>query len=230
MNEKEQNVDIKFNDNGQFTLEEDMLIKVLKLRNESMIKSMMGIARETAKHVKSKFIYCECKIEEKGEDYVKLAGIEFKSSILAKKLKDCDSVFPYFATCGQEVSVHTEGLEDVFDKYVSEKVEYLALTQIRENMRDEIKKDYDVHGISHINPGSIQDWSTVEVNKIFDLLEKPAHLGLNVLESGMINPVRSVSGFMFLSESEFHNCILCRKENCPNRKAEFDEEEFINSL
>ena len=97
-------------------------------------------------------------------------------------------------------------------------------------MRDRIKNDYNVQGISHINPGSIKDWSTIEVNKIYNLLKNPINLGISVLESGMINPVRSVSGFMFLSESEFHNCILCRKVDCPNRRAEFDEEEYINSL
>ena len=223
-------MEIKFENNGQFTLEEEMLVKVLKLRNENMIDNVMEVARETAKHVKSKYVFTECKIEEKGEGYVKLAGVEFKSRILAKKLKDCDVVFPYFSTCGLEVAEHTESLEDVFDKYVSEKVEYLALRQIRENMRDRIKNDYNVQGISHINPGSIKDWSTIEVNKIYNLLKNPINLGISVLESGMINPVRSVSGFMFLSESEFHNCILCRKVDCPNRRAEFDEEEYINSL
>jgi hypothetical protein len=224
-------MEIKYDDNGKFNLDEEMLVKVLKLRNENMKENVMEVARETAKHMKSKYIFAECNIVEKGEDYIMLGDIKFKSRIMAKKLKDCDRVFPYFATCGLEVTEHTEALEDIFDKYVSEKVEYLALTQIREAMRDKIKADYNVHGISHINPGSIQDWSTVEVNKIFNLLEgKPSDLGLSVLESGMINPVRSVSGFMFLSENEFHNCILCRKVDCPNRRAEFDEEEYINSL
>jgi hypothetical protein len=224
-------METKFNDNGKFNLDEDMLVKVLKLRNENMIENVMGVAKETSKYVIPKYVFSECIIEEIGEGYVKLEGVEFKSRILAKKLKDCDRVFPYFATCGLEVTEHTEKLDDIFDKYVSEKVEYLALIQIRENMRDKVKSDYDVHGISHINPGSITDWSTVEVNKIFNLLGKKAlDIGISVLESGMINPVRSVSGFMFLSETEFHNCILCRREDCPNRKAEFDEEAFINSL
>ncbi|SHJ87432.1 hypothetical protein SAMN02745751_03600 [Dethiosulfatibacter aminovorans DSM 17477] len=224
-------MDIIINDNWRFNLDEDMLVKVLKLRNDNMIENVMKVAREASRHVKAKYIFSECAIEETGEDYVKLGGIEFKSRILANKLKDCDMVFPYFATCGLEVTEHTKTLEDVFDKYVSEKVEYLALTQIREKMRDKIKDDYNVHGISHINPGSIQGWSTVEVNKVFELLGgKPLELGISVLSSGMINPVRSVSGFMFLSEDEFHNCILCRKQDCPNRKAEFNEEEYINSL
>lgn len=215
---------------GVFALDEGILVKSLMLRGDAVIEKALAVARETSRYVKSKYVFSECRVEEVGDGYVTLNGVEFTSKILAHTLKDSDRVFPYFATCGEEVSEHTGGMTDLFDKYVSEKVEFLALAQARDTMRDKVKSVYGGHGISHINPGSIQDWSTLEMKKIDALLgDSPREMGIHILDSGMILPVRSVSGFMFVSEEEFHNCILCRRE-CPNRRAEFDEEAYVNSL
>lgn len=221
---------IVYKENERFNLDEELLIKSLKLRNNHMIEKALPVARKAARYVKTKYVFSECRIEAVGDGCVTLQGIEFTSNILEHTLRGCDRVFPYFATCGPEVSEHTGCIHDLFDKFVSEKVELLALAQAKEEMRDKVMSDHGVHGISHINPGSIEDWSPLEIKKICSLLDnRPIELGIRLLDSGMILPVRSVAGFMFLSEEEFHNCILCRRD-CPNRQAQFDEEAYVNSL
>jgi hypothetical protein len=36
-------------------------------------------------------------------------------------------------------------------------------------------------------------------------------------------PTKSVSGIIFPTEADFQSCQLCERENCPNRRAPYDE-------
>jgi hypothetical protein len=36
-------------------------------------------------------------------------------------------------------------------------------------------------------------------------------------------PTKSVSGIFFPTETSYENCQLCPRENCPNRRAEYNK-------
>jgi hypothetical protein len=39
----------------------------------------------------------------------------------------------------------------------------------------------------------------------------------------MMDPVHSVSGILFPTEEDFEECSLCPREDCPKRRAPFEE-------
>jgi hypothetical protein len=36
-------------------------------------------------------------------------------------------------------------------------------------------------------------------------------------------PTKSVSGIIFQTDDTFESCMLCQKDNCPNRRAPYNE-------
>jgi len=54
--------------------------------------------------------------------------------------------------------------------------------------------------------------------------------GVELTDSQLMKPNKSVSGFLFPSESDYENCQLCPRENCPNRSADFEEELYRERL
>ena len=66
--------------------------------------------------------------------------------------------------------------------------------------------------------------SPADEKVLFDLLgEAPAAIGVKLLDSMLMTPTKSVSGIRFPTEETFESCQLCPMENCPNRRAPYDE-------
>jgi len=63
-----------------------------------------------------------------------------------------------------------------------------------------------------------------EQRKLFALLGDPVkEVGVELTESCLMIPVKSVSGIWFPAKIDFENCQLCSRENCPGRRAPYDE-------
>jgi hypothetical protein len=43
------------------------------------------------------------------------------------------------------------------------------------------------------------------------------------MDSLMMDPVQSISGIIFPTETSFESCQLCPRENCPGRRAAYDK-------
>lgn len=73
-------------------------------------------------------------------------------------------------------------------------------------------------------PGSLETWPISEQVPLFTLLGKGAvEAGVEVSESFLLYPIKSVSGFYFSAAQHFENCAMCPRIDCPNRRAPFDE-------
>jgi hypothetical protein len=76
-----------------------------------------------------------------------------------------------------------------------------------------------------MSPGSLEDWPITEQPKLFSLFgDTEKSIGVKLTASLLMIPRKSISGILFPSEEGFVSCRLCPRENCPSRKAEFDEE------
>ena len=47
-------------------------------------------------------------------------------------------------------------------------------------------------------------------------------IGLELTDSCLMLPYKSVSGIAYETEATFENCMLCTRENCPTRRAPYD--------
>jgi hypothetical protein len=170
-------------------------------------------------------------IESITDSGVVIGGQSFRSRIVANKLQGHDYTWMYIATSGKEISEYLETVEDPLDKYILDQIAYFGCVQAMEEMTQAIDTQLGIARHIKLSPGSIIDWSVEEVKKFFLLLEGDYQkLGVRVLDSGLIDPLKSVSGVLVAAEEEFESCDICERANCPNRKTPFDEEKYSQMI
>lgn len=171
------------------------------------------------------FVIKEFGIDEIKKDGIIINGLFFHSKIVAKKLKDEKSVYVYIATSGRSISEYIDLFDDVLDKYILDQISYLAYLQAMNMMSEKIETEFKIDRHIRLCPGSIIDWSIADVKNIFKLMEGLYQkIDVNVLESGLINPLKSTSGIFYPTYEEFESCAICPRANCENRKMDFDED------
>lgn len=167
----------------------------------------------------------EYDIDEVNEKGAVIGGRFFRSKVLAKKIKDKKSVFFYISTCGREISDYIENTEDELDKYLLGEVAYLAYVRAMQALSEDTERVLGIERYVQLCPGSVYDWSVSDVKDIFALMDGLYQkLNVRVLDSGMIEPIKSVSGLFYATEEEFASCAICPRANCDNRVMEYDEE------
>ncbi|NLO27413.1 MAG: hypothetical protein GX113_04430 [Actinobacteria bacterium] len=174
-----------------------------------------------------KAVYTEAYIGERGDDRVSVGGVRFTSRVLVKNLDQAERLFPFVATCGDEID-SIEGPEgDIRHKawlYVlKQELVGVAVAQVQEH----IGRRYQISKLSFMNPGSgdASVWPLSQQKELFLLLgDVEGEIGVRLTDSFLLIPEMSVSGVMFPTETDFHSCQVCRRERCPNRRAPLDQE------
>ena len=210
----------------EFSLDEEALLGRLHCeRDDEPFTRALELLEEARPMMRPAFAVREVPIEKTEPSGFTAGGQFFRSKIASLKLKDEKTAFVYVATCGREISDYAEGIKDDLDQYLADTLAYMCYLRGIEAMAADLEKDWDFKRYISLCPGSIIDWSVSDVRKIFVLMEGLCQkLGARVLDSGMIDPIKSTSGFFYPSADEFESCAICPRANCPNRKAPFDEE------
>jgi hypothetical protein len=159
----------------------------------------------------------------KGEGTVEVDGVTFESHILRKNLEPANKLFPYIITVGPELE-HAAGAQgDLLKQYYLEEMANIALESAAGWLRGELEARYGVGGLANMSPGSLEDWPITEQTKLFSIFGDTERLiGVQLTESMLMVPRKSISGILFPSEEGFVACHLCERENCPGRKAAFE--------
>lgn len=222
----------KININYDFEINMELLLKLLNVNEISPVAKKAFKVAELAKNkVKPKFIIKEFKLGEIGNDFIEINSQRFHSRVIPKQLKNAKTAFIFIATCGTEILEYASSVTNMFDNYLLDQIAYLGFLTAMDDIQDYLLNNFDIKKYISLGPGSIPDWNLKEVNKIFKLIgDDYKKIGVSVLESGMINPVKSVSGIIFETDDTFHSCIICKMANCPNRKAEFEEAKEIEMM
>jgi len=187
------------------------------------LQEIMVKAREVA-HPKAAFEVCYITGRRKTE--VELGDVCLESPVLAYNLQDVERVFAYVATCGVEIDEAFSDVADILEKYWCEMVKTVLLRHANDFLVDHLQRIYRMEKIASMNPGSgdASIWPIDQQRELFRLLgDVEEELGVHLTDSCLMMPNKSISGVIFPTEANFKNCQVCHRENCPSRRAPFDQ-------
>lgn len=183
---------------------------------DSMIKTVLEIANP-------KIIFKESYITERHDNAVTIDGQLFECTLMKNNLSEVNRVFPFTVTCGRELYNWARKIDDIFVQYWADHIMEVVLRNAVAVLYDTIKTQYGVSKLSSMNPGSLEGWPIEQQIPLFKLMEnKQVEIGVELTESYLMVPQKTVSGILFKSKSGYTNCKLCEMVNCPSRSAQYE--------
>ncbi len=163
-------------------------------------------------------------IDERSDDAVVIDGHIFHSRILSVNLQAAHRTFAYMATCGRELHDWAASLDDVLHQFWAEELKTVALRAATQTVYAAIAQQ-NPGSMATMNPGSLADWPIQEQRPFFALTgELPQALGVILSDSYTMTPNKSVTGLRFSNQTDYVNCRLCPRLDCPGRAAPYDAE------
>ncbi len=174
-----------------------------------------------------KAAFLPARIEDRGEDWVVIGGEKFTSRVLAKNLESAHKAFPFLATCGIELEKWAGELKGRVEGMIARAVMGAALKGAMDAVVEAIRNGHHEGEVSRMTPGSLSDWPLAEQVPLFRLLGQSAEAaGVTLKDDLFMTPVMSVSGLWFPTDESFESCMLCPMEDCPGRRAPYDDTLF----
>lgn len=209
-----------------FTPDFERLSTELHLKAGSELERDLHALCEQARAVAApKATYRISFIDMREEQSIVLDGVRLRSRVLQVNLAELHRVFPYIATCGSELANWARSVEGLMHQYMADMIMENALDQAIAALESEIQRRFRPGALSEMNPGSLSDWPIEEQRPLFALLgDGPEAIGVRLKHSLLMSPTKTVSGIKFASERSFASCMLCPREDCRGRKAEYDPE------
>jgi len=202
-------------------LSADFVQKKLRAPSRDAIETLLAKALSLAE---ARAAFAVAYIEEKGADEVVIDGRRFKSRVLRKNLDAVGRVFPAVVTIGNRLEQAADQATDLLEKYYLDAIGNLILAEARSQLIQHLCRRFALETLSWMSPGSLEDWPLEEQQPLFALLDGvQAAVGVQLTESLLMLPRKSVSGIFFPSETTFFSCRLCPRDRCEGRKARYDE-------
>ena len=208
-------------------LDPDKVLKQMKLNYDSpRVREMIDELIQTAVDVaRPKALYKISCVSGVDGDSLDIDGVKFRSKVLGKHLRNLTTVFPYIATCGQELDDISIPAGDTLRRFFFDSIKTMALMSAAHFMTAHLSHRYHVKRATHMNPGEIGDWPLAQQSQLFDLFSNPeASIGVTLLPGYLMKPLKSRSGIFFSNDTGFETCQLCTQENCPGRRAPYNPE------
>ncbi|MGE5404573.1 MAG: vitamin B12 dependent methionine synthase [Candidatus Saccharibacteria bacterium] len=218
-------MDVIIFDNITFTAGEKEFLDVLKLHPDSgMIEEAGRFFREAREFVRPKAVYMNTKVERAGSGFVVIGGVQFDSQVLRKNIEQSRAVFPFIATCGREIADWAASVGGMLESYWADTVMTMALETAANALYGHLLRLAGEAQLSRMNPGSLAAWPIEQQKPLMELLGEGATvIGVSLTEQYLLRPFKSVSGIQFVGEEYFVNCLLCTREDCPNRERSYNE-------
>ncbi|MFA5535645.1 MAG: vitamin B12 dependent-methionine synthase activation domain-containing protein [Bacillota bacterium] len=203
-----------------FALDVDNYLKKLRLGSRvKYIERARALAFEAQEIGRPKAFSRPAYIEKKGDGTIVVEGITFNSSLFNLNLQDVFRVFPFVATCGTELEDWSKTKTSILEQLWADMLKQEALRVAINALVAYLSNNFGLKKVGQMNPGSLPAWPLTEQIPLFHLLNKSEEaIGVVLTEGLAMYPVKSVSGFLFPSATEFKNCQLCQREGCPGRK------------
>jgi len=157
---------------------------------------------------------------------VKINDFVFEvKKIVFNQLKKSDSIAVFYCTAGQEIGIRSrnsmkEG--DLLKGYVYDVVGSEIVEAAGDLMQNELEKAMLARGKKITNgfsPGYC-GWDVAEQHKLIQLLPDN-YCGIRLTDSALMDPVKSVSGFIGIGENVKrlpYTCSFCDMKDCLYRK------------
>ncbi|NQT84406.1 vitamin B12 dependent methionine synthase [bacterium] len=211
--------------NIPFRLDLGSLMKKLHVtEGHPDLEGLKRLASDAEAVAKPKGLYTVAFIESKGDDTVVIEGTTFTSRVLRVNLEEAHRVFVYLATCGTELDNWSSSMNDMLHRYWAETIKETALRSAIEALNRNVVARYRPGRISTMSPGALEDWPLEEQKALFAILANAKEaIGVELSDSLLMIPTKSVSGIWFPTEQDFESCQLCPRANCPGRRSQYDE-------
>jgi len=207
-----------------FQIDLEELKKKMRVKEGSEMAEKLGVmAQEAQKVARPKVCYRVAYVESKGDDHLMIEGIQFTSRVMRVNLDKVFRTFPFVATCGLELEAWSKSVDGIVEQFWAEEIKVLAVRGTIRYLHEYLTDRYQPGQLSRMNPGSLPDWPLSEQRPLFNLLGNgPATIGVQLKDSFLMTPVKSVSGIWFPTEDKYENCQLCNREKCPGRRAPYE--------
>lgn len=211
----------------KFSPDADKLMKQAHIEagsdDEIEFRSMLDTALKIAR---PKAAYTVSFIDEKEDNTVTIEGVTFTSRTLSKNLKSVERVFAFVATCGKELNEPFFDDNDMVKEYWWDLIKSSALYAAHQYLMDYLHRKYRLDKTASMMPGSgdVSIWPIEQQKGLFELLgDTESQIGVKLTDSFLMVPNKTLSGILFPTEKDFQSCQVCHRENCPSRKAAFNE-------
>lgn len=209
-----------------FELDVDILLSQLRIEKESQDEAdVLQLVDTVAPSIRPKALYKVAYIDDKGLDTVVIEGVTFSSRILRLNLESAEKVFPYVATCGRELDEVDLPNDDFMMPFYLDTIKGMALDASIDYLCNYLKSKYRLGQTSSMNPGSATEevWPIEQQKELFSLFGDVERLiGVNLTDSYLMIPNKSVSGIYFPTEKSFSSCQVCPRNGCRGRRAPYD--------
>ena len=211
-------------ENIQIKLDFDAVRRRLHLKRDHDLTTVQDVVNIAQPLIEPKVLYKTCYIEEKLAEGAIIEGLQFKSKVLRKNLDKIERVFPFVITIGNKFAEELDSCSDLLEKFYLDTVGNVALNQVRLKLKDHLKQKYGLEKTAFMAPGSLPNWPIEQQKPLFKLLgDVKASIGVELTNSLLMLPAKSVSGIYFPTETSFFSCQLCPRERCDSRKAKYNE-------
>lgn len=159
-----------------------------------------------------------------GRQVADIGGVAFRSQVMDVNLHGVSRVFAYVATCGAELDTVDTG-NDPLAEYWLDAIRLQAVGHAMRYVAEQVTARYRLGKTARMNPGSLPDWPISEQPRLFSLIgDVTGRIGVQLTPSFLMRPLKSVSGILFETAKDYENCMLCPREDCPNRRAPYNPE------
>lgn len=192
--------------------------------DEDMWDEFVEVYERALQVANPKMLYGRCgvSLDDDGKT-VRAGDMKFKSRVLHVNMKGISTAFPYVATGGRELHDLAASMPDPLSKYWVDSFAEAALRSALTHGFKEVHAREGTGTLYAMNPGSLPDWPISQQRPLFDLLgDVMGDIGVELTDSFLMMPVKSVSGLMFEAKEHYTNCSLCPREGCPGRREPYD--------
>jgi hypothetical protein len=184
--------------------------------------ALLDTARRLAK---PKALYRGCFVTGRNGDAVIVEGVTFTSRALSRNLENVERIFAFVATCGSELETAAPPRSEFVSRFWWDVIKTNLLQAARNCLHDHLRRRYALGNTVTMSPGSgdVMVWPIEQQRELFALLgDVRTLIGVELTDSFLMIPNKTVSGIRFPTERDFRSCQLCHREPCPSRAAPFD--------
>lgn len=205
-------------------LDVPQLVRKLRLEGrEAYAARLRALAATAEPLIRPKAVYRQAYVESRDEGGVVVDGVALRSRVLSVNLENVHRVFPFVVTCGAEVDAWAKGLTDMLEQFWADALMESVLHAAFQAVSDDIARRHIPGRTGVMNPGSLKDWPIEQQRELFTLIgDVRGQIGVELTDSFLMVPVKSVSGLRFPTETSYENCSLCPRDPCPGRRAPYD--------
>jgi hypothetical protein len=218
-------------ENLPFEIDEPALLKAMHVRPSSRHESeLIALVHEAQAIARPKGAFKMVFIQDKGPDTLRFEGpngpLQFTSRVMRVNLDKLERFFAYVCTAGVELQAWADQYAgDLLLSFYADAVNEAVLRSAFGGFMTHLSNTYSLANPSVMSPGSLADWPISQQRVLFELLgDVEGATGVQLKETYLMTPIKSVSGILFPTEESFASCQLCPRERCPSRRAPYEPE------